>query len=132
MDTPLDVGVRAINSLLLGRGQRLGIIAGSGVGKSILLGMMSKYTEADIVVVGMIGERGREVGVCKYHFSEESKERTAIVAVPAEQVSLLRIRGAERATAIAEYFRDKGKMSFNYGLAYKGCACSKRNWTCPW
>ena len=63
MDTPLDVGVRAINSLLtVGRGQRLGIIAGSGVGKSILLGMMSKYTEADIVVVGMIGERGREVG----------------------------------------------------------------------
>ena len=63
VDTPLDVGVRAINSLLtVGRGQRLGIIAGSGVGKSILLGMMSKYTEADIVVVGMIGERGREVG----------------------------------------------------------------------
>ena len=63
MNEPLDVGVRSINSLLsVGRGQRLGIIAGSGVGKSVLLGMMCKYTEADIVVVGMIGERGREVG----------------------------------------------------------------------
>ena len=111
VDTPLDVGVRAINSLLtVGRGQRLGIIAGSGVGKSILLGMMSKYTEADIVVVGMIGERGREVGsFVNTIFSEESKERTAIVAVPADRSPLLRIRGAERATAIAEYFRDKGK-----------------------
>ncbi len=111
VDKPLDVGVRAINSLLsVGCGQRIGIIAGSGVGKSILLGMMSKYTEADIVVVGMIGERGREVGsFVNTIFSEDSKHRTVVVAVPADRSPLLRIRGAERATAIAEYFRDRGK-----------------------
>ena len=111
VDTPLDVGVRAINSLLtVGRGQRIGIIAGSGVGKSVLLGMMSRYTEADIVVVGMIGERGREVGsFVNTILAGDSKKRTAVVAVPADRSPLLRIRGAERATAIAEYFRDQGK-----------------------
>lgn len=109
--TPLDVGVRIINSCLtVGRGQRLGIIAGSGVGKSVLLGMITRFTEADVVVVGLIGERGREVG----HFVEKaltgsSKARTIIVAVPADRSPLLRIRGAERATAIAEYFRAQGK-----------------------
>ncbi len=111
VDKTLDVGVRAINSLLsVGRGQRLGIIAGSGVGKSVLLGMMCRYTEADIVVVGMIGERGREVGsFVNTVLSGESKKRTTVVAVPADRSPLLRIRGAERATAIAEYFRDCGK-----------------------
>jgi flagellum-specific ATP synthase len=111
VDTPLDVGVRAINSLLtVGKGQRIGIIAGSGVGKSVLLAMMSRYTEADIVVVGMIGERGREVGsFVKTILSGEAKKRTAVVAVPADRSPLLRIRGAERATAIAEFFRDQGK-----------------------
>ena len=111
VDTPLDVGVRAINSLLtVGRGQRIGIIAGSGVGKSVLLGMMSRYTEADIVVVGMIGERGREVGsFVNTILTGDAKTRTAVVAVPADRSPLLRIRGAERATAIAEYFRDQGK-----------------------
>ena len=108
---PLDVGVRVINSLLsIGCGQRLGIIAGSGVGKSVLLGMMTRFTEADVVVVGLVGERGREVG----HFVEKaltgtSKARTIIVAVPADRSPLLRIRGAERATAIAEYFRAQGR-----------------------
>lgn len=111
VDTPLDVGVRAINSLLtVGRGQRIGIIAGSGVGKSVLLGMMSRYTEADIVVVGMIGERGREVGsFVNTILTGDAKKRTTVVAVPADRSPLLRIRGAERATAIAEYFRDQGK-----------------------
>ncbi|MEK9597595.1 MAG: flagellum-specific ATP synthase FliI, partial [Alphaproteobacteria bacterium] len=111
VDTPLDVGVRAINSLLtIGRGQRIGIIAGSGVGKSVLLGMMSRYTEADIVVVGMIGERGREVGsFVNTILTGDAKKRTTVVAVPADRSPLLRIRGAERATAIAEYFRDQGK-----------------------
>ena len=111
VDTPLDVGVRAINSLLtVGKGQRIGIIAGSGVGKSVLLGMMTRFAAADIVVVGMIGERGREVGdFTKTVFEGESKSRTAIVAVPADRSPLLRIRGADRATAIAEYYRDKGK-----------------------
>lgn len=111
VDMPLDVGVRAINSLLtVGRGQRIGIIAGSGVGKSVLLGMMSRYTEADIVVVGMIGERGREVGsFVNTILTGDAQKRTAVVAVPADRSPLLRIRGAERATAIAEYFRDQGK-----------------------
>merc|ERR1711991_412287 len=107
----LDVGIKAINTLFtVGRGQRLGIIAGSGVGKSILLGMMTKFTEADVVVVGLIGERGRELGnFISEILNDETKKRTTIVAVPADQSPLLRIKGAERATAIAEYFRSKGK-----------------------
>ena len=111
VEKPLDVGVRAINSLLtVGRGQRLGIIAGSGVGKSVLLGMMCRYTEAEIVVVGLIGERGREVGsFVKNLLSGDAKNKTIVVAVPADRSPLLRIRGANRATAIAEYFRSKGK-----------------------
>ncbi len=111
IDQPLDVGVRAINSLIsVGRGQRIGIIAGSGVGKSVLLGMMSKYTTADVVVVGLIGERGREVGAFVNEvLDSESKSKTCIVAVPADRSPLLRIRGADRATAIAEYFRAQGK-----------------------
>lgn len=111
IDTPLDVGVRAINSLVsVGRGQRIGIIAGSGVGKSVLLGMMSKFTTADVVVVGLIGERGREVGAfVKSVLDSDSRSKTCIIAVPADRSPLLRIRGADRATAIAEYFRSKGK-----------------------
>jgi flagellum-specific ATP synthase len=109
--TPLDVGVRVINSCLtVGRGQRLGIIAGSGVGKSVLLSMMSRFTEADIVVVGLIGERGREVGnFVDMVMTPDARAKTVIVAVPADRSPLLRIRGAERATSIAEYFRDQGK-----------------------
>ena len=107
----LDVGVRVINSLLtVGQGQRLGIIAGSGVGKSVLLSMMTRFTEADVVVVGLIGERGREVGdFVKNVFSSETRARTVVIAEPADRSPLLRIRAANRATAIAEYFRDKGK-----------------------
>ena len=108
---PLDVGIRGINGLLtVGKGQRIGIIAGSGVGKSILLGMMSKNTNADVIVVGLIGERGREVGkFVNEILTGESKSRTVVVAVPADRSPLLRIRGANRATAIAEFFRSLGK-----------------------
>ena len=108
---PLDVGVRIINALLtVGRGQRLGIIAGSGVGKSILLGMMSKYTEADIVVVALIGERAREVGsMVNELFDNDNSNKITVVAVPADRSPLMRIRAANRATAIAEYFRDQNK-----------------------
>ena len=111
VNKPLDVGVRAINSLLtVGKGQRIGIIAGSGVGKSVLLGMMCRYTEAEVVVVGLIGERGREVGsFVKNILSGDAKNKTIVVAVPADRSPLLRIRGANRATAIAEYFRSIGK-----------------------
>jgi flagellum-specific ATP synthase len=107
----LDVGVRAINSLLtVGRGQRMGIFAGSGVGKSVLLGMMARYTSADIVVVGLIGERGREVKeFIENILGEEGLAKSVVVAAPADSPPLLRLHGAAYATAIAEYFRDQGK-----------------------
>jgi flagellum-specific ATP synthase len=111
IDTPLDTGVRAINSLLtVGRGQRLGLFAGSGVGKSTLLGMMTRYTDADVVVVGLIGERGREVKEFVEHtLGEEGRARAVIVAAPADAPPLKRLRGAQYATAIAEWFRDRGQ-----------------------
>jgi flagellum-specific ATP synthase len=107
----LDVGVRAINALLtVGRGQRLGLFAGSGVGKSILLGMMARYTSADVVVVGLIGERGREVKeFIENILGAEGLRRSVVVAAPADTPPLLRLHGASYATAIAEYFRDQGK-----------------------
>jgi flagellum-specific ATP synthase len=108
---PLDVGVRAINAILaVGRGQRMGLFAGTGVGKSILLGMMTKFTNADIVVVGLVGERGREVNefVLKI-LGEEGLKRAVIVASPADCPPLMRVHGALLATSIAEYFRDQGK-----------------------
>ncbi|WP_343593095.1 flagellar protein export ATPase FliI [Paracidovorax wautersii] len=107
----LDTGVRAINTLLtVGRGQRLGLFAGSGVGKSVLLGMMARYTQADVIVVGLIGERGREVK----EFVEDilgagDRSRAVVVAAPADAPPLLRMQGAAYATAIAEHFRDKGQ-----------------------
>merc|ERR1711991_1029206 len=99
------------NSLLtIGQGQRLGIIAGSGVGKSILIKMMCQFTNADVVVLGLIGERAREVGVMVQSlFNNENENNITVVAVPADQSPLLRVRGANRATAIAEYFRSKNK-----------------------
>lgn len=108
----LDVGVRAINSLLtVGRGQRMGLFAGSGVGKSILLGMMARYTEAEIIVVGLIGERGREVKeFIEQILGEEGLRRAVVVAAPADVSPLMRLQGAAYATSIAEYFRDQGKQ----------------------
>ena len=108
---PLDVGVRSINSLLtVGRGQRLGLFAGSGVGKSVLLGMMTRYTTADVIVVGLIGERGREVNdFINNILGEEGMARAVVVAVPADQTPVMRLHGAFMATSIAEYFRDQGK-----------------------
>lgn len=107
----LDVGVRAINSLLtVGRGQRLGLFAGSGVGKSVLLGMMARYTRADVIVVGLIGERGREVkDFIENILGEEGQRRAVVVAAPADMSPLLRLQGATYATRLAEDFRDKGK-----------------------
>ena len=108
---PLDVGVRAINSLLtVGKGQRMGLFAGSGVGKSTLLGMMTRFTEADVVVVGLVGERGREVReFVEDSLGQEGLRRSVVVATPADTSPLMRVAGCWRATAIAEYFRDKGK-----------------------
>jgi flagellum-specific ATP synthase len=107
---PLDVGVRAINALLtVGRGQRMGLFAGSGVGKSVLLGMMAKYTSADVTVVGLVGERGREVKeFIEDILGEEGLRRAVVVAAPADVPPLLRMQGAAYATAIAEHFRDQG------------------------
>ena len=107
---PLDVGVKAINALLtLGQGQRLGLMAGTGVGKSVLLGMMTRYTSADVVVVGLIGERGREVNdFVRHNLGEEGLKRAVVVATPADDPPLMRMHGAMLATAIAEYFRDQG------------------------
>ncbi|MDX8379445.1 MAG: flagellar protein export ATPase FliI [Gallionella sp.] len=111
IDTPLDVGVRAINSLLsVGRGQRMGLFAGSGVGKSVLLGMMARYTSADITVVGLIGERGREVKeFINDILGAEGMARSVVVATPADTSPLMRLQGTAYATTIAEYFRDQGK-----------------------
>lgn len=108
--TSLDVGVRAINAMLcIGRGQRMGLFAGTGVGKSILLGMMTKFTAADIVVVGLIGERGREVNeFVQKILGEEGLKRAVVVATPADDPPLMRVHGALLATSIGEYFRDQG------------------------
>ena len=107
----LDVGVRAINSLLtVGRGQRMGLFAGSGIGKSMLLGMMARYTSADVIVVGLIGERGREVKeFIENILGTEGLSRAVVVAAPADTSPLMRLQGAAYATAIAEHFRDEGK-----------------------
>jgi flagellum-specific ATP synthase len=108
---PLDVGVRAINTLLsVGRGQRLGLFAGSGVGKSVLLGMMTRYTNADVTVVALIGERGREVKeFVENILGKEGLKRAVVVAVPADNPPLRRMHGAMLATSIAESFREQGK-----------------------
>src|SRR5690554_750745 len=107
----IDVGIRAINALLsVGRGQRMGLFAGSGVGKSVLLGMMARYTRADIIVVGLIGERGREVqDFIDNILGTEGRRRAVVVAAPADTSPLQRLQGAAYATRLAEGFRDEGK-----------------------
>lgn len=107
---PLDVGIRAINSLFtICKGQRLGIFAGSGVGKSVLLGMMTKFTKADVVVVGLVGERGREVKeFIDEILGKEGLKKAVVIASPSDTSPLLRMKAASLATTIAEYYRDKG------------------------
>lgn len=108
---PLDVGVKAINGILpLGRGQRVGLFAGSGVGKSVLLSMMTRYADADVVVVGLIGERGREVAEFLQHTLGAEGRRKAVVVVAQADVSpLLRLKASQTCHRIAESFRDQGK-----------------------
>ncbi|MDJ0652716.1 MAG: FliI/YscN family ATPase [Xanthomonadales bacterium] len=107
----LDVGVRAINAFTtIGQGQRIGLFAGSGIGKSVLLGMMTRFTEADVIVVGLIGERGREVQEFVDHtLGEQAMRRAVVVASPADTSPIHRIHAAERATVIARHFRDRGQ-----------------------
>ncbi|WP_338416879.1 flagellar protein export ATPase FliI [uncultured Sphaerotilus sp.] len=108
---PLDTGVRSINAMLtVGKGQRIGLFAGTGVGKSVLLGMMARYTAADVIVVGLIGERGREVKeFIEDILGEEGRRRSVVVAAPADAPPLNRLQGAAYATAVAEHFRDQGQ-----------------------
>jgi len=107
---PLDLGIRAINGLLTcGRGQKVGVFAGSGVGKSVLLGMMSRYTEADVNVIALIGERGREVKeFLDKDLTADALRRSVVVVATSDQPPLVRIRGAFLATSIGEFFRDAG------------------------
>ncbi|MBV7298550.1 flagellar protein export ATPase FliI [Enterovibrio paralichthyis] len=110
IDTPLDVGIKAINGLLtVGKGQRIGLFAGSGVGKSVTLGMMTRGTTAQVVVVGLIGERGREVKeFIDEILGKEGRERSVVIAAPADASPLMRLKGCQTALTIAEYFRDQG------------------------
>ncbi len=107
---PLDVGLKAINGLLtVGKGQRIGLFAGSGVGKSVTLGMMTRGTTAQVVVVGLIGERGREVKeFIEEILGEDGRRRSVVVAAPADASPLMRLKGCQTALTIAEYFRDQG------------------------
>lgn len=110
INKPLDVGIKAINGLLtVGKGQRIGLFAGSGVGKSVTLGMMTRGTSAQVVVVGLIGERGREV---KEFIDEilgvEGRARSVVIAAPADSSPLMRLKGCQTALTVAEYFRDQG------------------------
>ncbi len=111
IDTPLETGVRALDALLaFGEGQRIGLFAGTGVGKSTLLGMLCRHANADVIVAALIGERGREVGdFVRHAIGEESMSRCVVVAATSDAPPLVRVRGALRATAIAEHFRAQGK-----------------------
>ncbi|CZF80281.1 Flagellum-specific ATP synthase [Grimontia celer] len=110
IDTPLDVGIKAINGLLtVGKGQRIGLFAGSGVGKSVTLGMMTRGTTAQVVVVGLIGERGREVKeFIDEILGKEGRERSVVIAAAADASPLMRLKGCQTALTIAEFFRDQG------------------------
>jgi flagellum-specific ATP synthase len=111
IDEPLDLGIKAINAILtVGKGQRMGIMSGSGVGKSVLLGMMARHTKADVNVIALIGERGREVReFIERDLGEEGLQRSVVIIATSDQPGLIRIRGAYLATTIAEFFRDQGK-----------------------
>lgn len=111
IDQPLPTGVRAIDAMLTcGRGQRLGVFAGSGVGKSTLLGMMTRYTAADVIVIGLVGERGREVNEFLLNdLGTEGRARSVVVVATSDEPASVRLRAASTATAIAEHFRDEGK-----------------------
>ncbi|MCH1929355.1 FliI/YscN family ATPase [Shewanella sp. A25] len=111
VDAPLDVGIRTLNALFtVGKGQRIGLFAGSGVGKSKLLGMITRYTAADVVIVGLVGERGWEVrDFIDHALGEEGRKKAIVVAAPADETPLLRLRCAELSHQLAAHFRDQGK-----------------------
>lgn len=110
IEEPLDIGIRSINAILtMGRGQRVGLMAGSGVGKSVLLGMITRFTQADVIVIGLIGERGREVQeFVQQSLGAQGLQRSVVVAAPSDTAPVTRLHGARLATTIAEFFRDQG------------------------
>ncbi|MCA9100208.1 MAG: FliI/YscN family ATPase [Planctomycetales bacterium] len=128
IDTPLSTGIRAIDGLLTcGRGQRMGIFSGSGVGKSTSLGMMARYTDADVTVVGLVGERGREVNeFLEKDLGPEGRARSVVVVSTSDAPAVLRIRAALTATSIAEYFRDQGKNVLLLMDSLTRCAQAQR------
>lgn len=128
IDAILETGVRAIDAMLtIGRGQRLGIFAGSGVGKSSLLGMLARNTHADVIVVGLIGERGREVREFLTHEIDAStRQKCVTVVATSDQPALQRIHAAQTSTAIAEYFRDQGKHVLLLVDSITRCALAQR------
>ncbi len=111
IDEPMTTGIRSMDAMLtLGRGQRIGLFAGTGVGKSVLMGMISRYTDADVTVIALVGERGREVGdFIKKDLGEEGIKRTVMVVSTSDESPVLRVRACFVATAVAEYFRSLGK-----------------------
>jgi len=125
---PLDLGIAAINGILtIGKGQRIAIMAGSGVGKSILMGMMARHTKADVNVIALIGERGREVKeFIEKDLGDEGLRHSVVVAAVSDQPALIRIRGAYLATTIAEYFRDQGLDVLLMMDSITRCALSMR------
>ncbi len=111
IDAPLSTGIRAIDGLMTcGRGQRLGIFAGSGVGKSVSLGMMARYSDADVIVIALVGERGREVNeFIERDLGPEGRKKSVVVVATSNEPALVRVHAASTATAVAEYFRDQGR-----------------------
>ena len=128
INMPLDVGIKAINGLItLGRGQKIGIFAGSGIGKSMLLGMITRHTTADINIIALIGERGREVReFIEKDLSKDALKRSVIVAVTSDNSPLLKLKGAFVATTIAEFFRDQGKNVLLVMDSLTRCAMAQR------
>jgi flagellum-specific ATP synthase len=111
IDAPLSTGVRAIDGLLTcGKGQRMGIFSGSGVGKSVLMGMMARYTDADVIIIGLVGERGREVNeFIEHDLGPAGLAKSVVVVATSNEPALIRVQAASTTTAVAEYFRDQGK-----------------------
>jgi flagellum-specific ATP synthase len=128
IDEPLTTGIRAIDGLLTcGHGQRMGIFAGSGVGKSVLLGMMARYTSADVNVIGLIGERGREVNeFLERDLGPQGRQRSVVVVATSDEPALRRVKAAQTATAIAEYFRDQGNDVLLMMDSLTRCAMAQR------
>ena len=134
IDKILDTGIKAINTCLtLGQGQRVGLMAGSGVGKSVLLGMLTRNTEADVVVIGLIGERGREVQEFIHNIlGEEGLAKSVVVAAPANISPVLRLKATNLTHIIAEYFRDKGKNVLLLCDSLTRVAHAQRSWLGHW